>query len=175
VRRLLANAAAAERSGELQLRQFAAVAGDDGEVQLLFEESADRAQLHKQRLETRLAELGVPQSSSSQDLATALKAAPQIAQNARVVEEHLLQNLILASAMKAGECALYETLAVAAAAAGDSATEVLAREIEQREQCTLERFRHFLPSRSKIAFNMLTVSEVDPAVETKVKDDRPES
>ncbi len=175
VRQFLANAAAAERSGELQLREFAAAAGDDEEVQSLFEENADGARLQGQRLGIRLAELGAPEPSSARSLASALKVAPQIVQGARVTEEHLLQNLMLAYATAAGECALYETLSTAAALARDSATEALAREIQQKEQSTLARMWHFLSSRSKIAFNMLTISEVDPAVETKVKDDRLES
>lgn len=172
---LLANAAAAERSGERRWREFAAAAGDDEEVQSLFEKSAAFARSHDQRIGMRLAELAALETPDAEDFSGALAATSQIGQSARAPEEDLLHNLILASAVKAGQRALYKSLGVAAAMAGDSATETLAREIEQNEQSTFEQVRHFLPSRSKIAFNMLTISEVDPAVETKVKDDRPES
>jgi hypothetical protein len=175
LRQLLASVAAAERSGEQQLREFGAAAGDDREVQSLFYESADSAKSHGQRIGMRLAELGATETSGGPDFVPATAAAPQIGRSAHISEEHLLHNLILASAMQAGKCALYKSLSAAASVAGDSATEVLAAELERNEQDTLERVRHFIPSRSKIAYNMLTLSEVDPAIETKAKDDRLES
>ncbi len=174
-RQLLASVAAAERSGEQQLHGFGATAQDDQEVQSLFAECAESARSHRQQIRTRLAELGAPDESEAQDFAAAQAVAPQIGRTVHAPEESLLHSLILASAMQAGRCALYRSLATAASVAGDSVTEVLATEIEQNEQSTLEKVRHFLPSRAKIAFNMLTVSEVDPAVETKAKDDRIES
>jgi len=63
---------------------------------------------------------------------------------------------------------MYEALAHVAREAGDALTEALAREIQEQEQRAAEKIFHFLPSRSKIAFNVLTADEVDdPAVATK--------
>ena len=175
LRRLLANAVAFEQSGEQRWREFAATTGDDDEVRSLFEEGAASAILNGQRMGVRLAELGRLEDPDTGHFAAAFESASQVGQTARAPEEYLLHNLVLASAMKAECCALYRSVAIAAATAGDRQTEVLARDIGENEQNGLEKLRHLLPSRSKIAFNMLTVSEIDPAVETKAKDDRPGS
>jgi hypothetical protein len=176
LKQLLANAAAVERSAEQRWREFAAVTGDDEEVRSLFETGAATAKSNGQRVQMRLEDLdAVLETTGAQELNDVLQAAPQIGQNARSVEERLLHNLIFASAEKAGRCALYKSLGATAAVTGDAVTASLAKEIEENERKILERVGHLLPSRSKIAFNMLTVSEVDPAVETKAKDDRPQS
>jgi hypothetical protein len=52
------------------------------------------------------------------------------------------------------------------------ATEELARESQEQERTTAERVWKFLPSRSKIAFNMLNLQEVDPSVETRAIENR---
>lgn len=176
LRQLLANAVAIEQSGEQRWREFAAATGDDDEVRSLFEASAVSAVSNGQRVRLRLEELGAASDATNvQQPDDVLQAAPQIGQNARGVEERVLHNLMFTSAEKAGQCALYKSLGATAAVIGDSATAILAKEIEESERKILEGVGHLLPSRSKIAFNMLTVSEVDPAVETKAKDDRPES
>ncbi len=86
------------------------------------------------------------------------------------MEGKLVQNLITALCVETGEMAMYEALASVAAAAGDGTTELLAREIQAEEQRTAEKLFHFLPTRSKIAFNVLTAGEVDPSVETKTSE-----
>jgi hypothetical protein len=170
------DAAALERSGEQRWRELVAATSDDDDVRSLFEASAASATSNGQRVRRRLLELGFAvESTGSHEPNDILQAAPQIEQNARGVEERLLHNLIFAAADKAGQCALYKSLGAVAALTGDTATGVLVREIEENEQRILERVGHLLPSRAKIAFNMLTISEVDPAVDTKAKDDRPES
>jgi ferritin-like metal-binding protein YciE len=94
--------------------------------------------------------------------------ATSIAEIGHTPEEQLVQNLITAYCVETGECAMYEALAVSARTAGDSETEALAREIQAEEVRAAEKIFRFLPSRSKIAFNVLTAGELDPAVETKV-------
>jgi ferritin-like metal-binding protein YciE len=175
LKQLLADAAAVERSGERRWRKFAASTGDDDEVRSLFEAGADSAMLNGQRVRLRLEEMAAIETAGAQGMDDLLEAGPQIGQNAHSVEERLLYNLIFASAEKAGHCALYKCLSATAAVTGDVATAVLAQEIEENDRQVLESVGRLLPSRSKIAFNMLTVSEVDPAVETKAKDDRIES
>jgi ferritin-like metal-binding protein YciE len=67
---------------------------------------------------------------------------------------------------------MYEALAAAAEAAGDNATEALAREIQAEEKQTANKIWRFIASRAKIAFNLLTVAETDPSVNTKTQDNR---
>ena len=70
------------------------------------------------------------------------------------------------------ECAMYEALAAAAEAAGDNATETLARDIQAEEKQTADKIWRFIHSRAKIAFNLLTASETDPSVNTRMADNR---
>ncbi len=162
----LIDALAAEKAFEERLRSFAQE-GDDDEVQLTFAEHAEETRLQLDRLTNRLASLGAAKSSAKSGLASFLTLAPAIAQSGHIVEERLVQNLITAFCVETGECAMYEALALAAHAAGDRETEALAREIQAEERRAADRIFHFLPSRSKIAFNVLTADEIDPAVETR--------
>jgi ferritin-like metal-binding protein YciE len=157
-----------------QITEFAAAATEDKEVQSLFEQIVETSGTHERLLRARLSELGadgpsIPLSitSSGVDLFTM--------QRSKVTEEEVLRSILSTYVSTAGQCALYDTLVALAGTAGDEATKALAEELGQTEQGTAERIWHLIPTRSKIAFNMLTVSEVDPAVETKLKDDRVES
>ncbi|MDQ2841517.1 MAG: DUF892 family protein [Acidobacteriota bacterium] len=171
LKRYLDKAISAERGCEIQLRDFAK-AGDDDEVQAAFETDAAAALLQRERLTGRLRELG-PQPGDIHTETDALQdLAPKIASPENSIEERTLQALISAYTAAAGGFARYEFLGLIARRAGDSGTEHLARQIQAEKRTAAERIWHFLPSRSKIAFNMLTVSEVDPAVETKVADNR---
>jgi ferritin-like metal-binding protein YciE len=78
----------------------------------------------------------------------------------------------MAFAAENSEYAMYEALAAAAEAAGDSVTETLAREIQATEKQAAEKIWRFVPSRAKIAFNLLTASETDPSVNTRAADNR---
>ncbi len=168
----LQDAVAAEKTFEAQLRDFAGFNGDDDEVQSLFAAHADETRVQRERLVARLGEIGGDVSSAKASLAAVLSMAPQIAQAGHAKEERTVQNLIIAYTIKAGECAMYESLACVARAARDRRTEALAREIQSQERRAAEKIFHLLPSRSKIAFNMLTLTEIDPSVETKIADDR---
>lgn len=173
VRHYIEDIMAAEQHIETQLRDFAAAEDDDQEVQDAFANHAEQTRFQQQRLSDRLDQLGEhPGNQVRGDFASLLNVAPQIVQSGNIVEERTLQNLIVSYTVELGECALYETLAAVAHAAGDNITEALARQIQMEERATAEKLWHFLPSRSKIAFNMLTISELDPAVETKLADDR---
>ena len=171
IRQYLEDLVTAEKDFEKQLRDFSR-SGDDDEVQAAFAEHADETKRQQQRLATRLTEIGGRVLSRTGGFASILNLTPQLPQAAEIVEEKTLQNLLIGYTMEAGEFAMYETLATLARAAGDYDTEQLAKQIQTEERNAAERIWHFLPSRSKIAFNMLTVSEIDPAVETKMADDR---
>jgi len=101
-----------------------------------------------------------------------LEGTPKLAESGGLLEERTLQNLIVAFTTKKAESAMYEALAATAEAAGDAATARLARGSQKEEAAAAEQLWHFLPSRSKIAYNMLTVTEVDPSVETKAATNR---
>lgn len=167
LREYLENAIAAVEAFAKRLREFA-TEGDDQEAQLAFADHADESSLITDRLKARLAELGGSPSRGKSALAVFLQVAPSVAKAGHTAEERLVQNLITAYCVEAGECAMYEALAATANAAGDTATESLAREAQAQEQRAAEKLFHFLPTRSKIAFNVLTADEIDPAVETKV-------
>ena len=163
----LRDAVAAEKRFEGQLRTFAQE-GDDQDVQRAFIQHADETQAQYRRLSERLAALGYQSTESQNTMSSIADFAPKFAELGSTPEERLLQNLITAFCIETGEIAMYEALAAVAQAAGDFTTETLARDIQTEEQRTAEKVFHFLPTRSKIAFNVLTADEVDPAVQTKV-------
>jgi len=171
VRRYLQDAIAAETGFESQLRSFAHE-GDDFEVQALFFGHAAETSRQVERLTARLQELGGSPAGAKSPLAHLFSSAPKIAQATHKPEERIVQNLIMAFCVENGERAMYEALATTARIAGDGATERLALEIAAEETTTAEKIWHFLPSRSKIAFNVLTAGEIDPSVDTRTVDDR---
>jgi ferritin-like metal-binding protein YciE len=167
IRKYLLDAISAEKAFEQRLLDFSRV-GDDNEVQLVFAEHASETRSQLARLQAWLAVLGSDEPAGKSMGAEFLSLAPSIAEIGHTPEEQLVQNLITAYCVEMGECAMYEALAVSARAAGDANTEALAREIQAEELRAAERIFRFLPTRSKIAFNVLTAGELDPAVETKV-------
>lgn len=171
VRRYLADAIAAEKSFETQLRSFAQE-GDDEEVQAAFQKHADETKIQYQKLTERLETLGGAVSAAKSLFAHLFTLTPKTAQIGHSAHERLTQNLITAFAVENGERAMYEALASVSEAAGDAATEALARQIQAEETQVAERIWRFIPNRAKIAFNLLTAGEIDPAIETKAPDDR---
>lgn len=167
IRQYLIDAVAAEKAFEPQLRSFAAE-GDDEHVQLAFAEHAEETRVQHERLSAHLRSFSPAESQAESSLASLAEIAPKFAAAGSTVEERLVQHLISAFCIESGECAMYEALATVARAAGDTATEALARQIQAEERRAAEKIWHFLPTRSKIAFNVLTADEIDPAVETKV-------
>lgn len=167
IRQYIKDAIAAEKAFEDQLRSFANDVSDDEEVQFVFADHADETRVQADRLTAHLASLGTDEEPGKTLLATLMNVAPKFAQAGHTPEERLVQNLIAAYCIESGESAMYEALAYVARDAGDFATEALAREIQEEERRAAEKIFHFLPTRSKIAFNVLTADEIDPAVETK--------
>jgi ferritin-like metal-binding protein YciE len=171
VRRYLEDAIAAEKSFETQLQGFAQE-GDDEEVEAVFAIHAAETRRQYDRLTARLEELGGSPSTAKSFLAHVFGVAPKSAQVGHASEERTTQNLIMAFTVENSECAMYEALAAAAEAAGDPATETLAREIQAEERQTAEKIWHFIASRAKIAFNLLTATETDPSVNTRAAGNR---
>lgn len=167
----LADAIAAESSFEAQLRDFADD-GDDDEVKAVFAAHAVETRTQRERLTARLSELGASPSAGKNMLARIFALAPRTAQIGHIQEERTVQNIIVAYTIESSEQAMYHALISVAEAAGDLRTAALARDIQAEETTTAEKLWHFLPTRSKIAYNMLTVQEIDPAIETKAADDR---
>lgn len=166
MRRYLEDAIAAESSFESQLRAFSAE-GDDEEVRGAFAEHADETRRQYYRLSARLEQLGGNPSNTKSMLAHLFSLTPRLAQASHRQEERTAQNLIMAFSVETGECAMYEALATVAEVAGDSVTQSLARDIQAQERRTAERIWRFIPSRAKIAFNVLTAGEIDPALATR--------
>ena len=171
LRRCLIQAIAAVRAFETDLRAFSEE-GDDAEVQSAFRDLADLAATHQVRLSERSAQTGDAPADQESSFAAALRALPAPPRLGDGPDERLAQNLITAFAVEQSECALYEALAATAAAAGDPVTEALARDIQLQAADNAKKLWKFLPSRAKIAFNVRTAGEIDPAVETKTVDDR---
>lgn len=169
--RYLQDAVAAETSFESQFRAFAEE-GDDEEVRSLFAQHAQETQRQCHRLSARLEHLGGSSSTAKSMLAHFFTLTPKLAQATHLEEERTTQNLIIAFSVENGQCAMYEALATAARAAGDTATETLAREIQAQEKDKARTIWRLIPSRTKIALNMLTAGEVDPAIETRATENR---
>jgi ferritin-like metal-binding protein YciE len=167
----LADAIAAEQKFESQLRDFASD-GDDDEVRNVFAAHAEETSRQHERLSERLRELGGTPSAGKNFLARIFSLTPRAAQLGHIQEERTVQNIIAAYSVETAEQAMYHALILIAEAAGDSRTAALAREIQAEETSTAQKLWHFIPTRSKIAYNMLTIQEIDPAIETKVADDR---
>jgi ferritin-like metal-binding protein YciE len=172
IQKYLQDSLAAEASFESQLRSFASDVVDDFEVQALFFGYAAETHRRIERLTARLQELGGSTSVAKSSLAHLFSSAPRIAQAGHALEERIVQNLIAAFAIANGKRAMYQALAIAAGTAADITTESLARETVTEESATAEKVWRFLPSRSKIAFNVLTAGEIDPSIDTKTTDDR---
>lgn len=164
------DAIAAERSFEAQLRHFS-MEGDDPEVQGLFAELAAAALLHSERMAESPA-VSNDALKSRDFFSEVLAPAPKARQDNHVTEERLAQNLIMAFALAKGGCAMYKALEAVARVSAEERIAGLAQDLSTEQNRAAERIWHFLPSRSKIAFNVLTAGEIDPAIETRAPDDR---
>ncbi|MBV9611071.1 MAG: DUF892 family protein [Acidobacteriaceae bacterium] len=171
IRRYLQDAIAAAASSEKWLREVSQE-GDDDEVRSLFALHATEAQRQREQLSARVAQLGGASSGGQDLLALLFATLPNTAQRAHRQEERTAHNLCVAFSVAHAACAIYQALASVAHAAANDLTEDLARQFEQQERQNAAKIWRFIPSRAKVAFNMLTPQEIDPAIETKAADDR---
>jgi ferritin-like metal-binding protein YciE len=131
--RYLQDAEAAERNFEDALNTFAKT-GEQAEVQQLFQTASAQARTQHERLAARLRSLGAEPSTAKSILAHLLGFAPTIAQVGHEPAEKNTQHLMVCIAAASAEMAMYESLASAAALAGDLETERLARQLQEEER-----------------------------------------
>ncbi len=164
IARYLDDAVAAERSVASQLRDLAAD-GDDDEVRQLLSDAAAQSEKRAEDLEARK-DHGGPNAlkTIAASLFANVSHTPQIG---HLTEERILQNLITGYTMTMSVCGMYRALRAAAAEAGDSAAESFAAEAISSGSSVAGKLFHLIPTRAIIAYNMLTVTEIDLSVETK--------
>lgn len=102
---------------------------------------------------------------SGVELASQLPVSPFSERND---EEKVLDGLIAAYAALTAKRAVFLGVREAAMNTGETTLAQSAMEAATSAAKASAEAWHFLPSRSKIAFNTLTAGEIDPAVETKV-------
>jgi ferritin-like metal-binding protein YciE len=127
------DAEAAERNFEDALASFSKT-GDQPEVQSLMSMMSAKARTQHERLERRLRQLGGTPSTAKSVLAHMLAFTPVSAQMGHSASEKNTQHRMITYAAAAAEMAMYESLATAAEAAGDSETVRLARELQSEEK-----------------------------------------
>lgn len=155
IQRYLEDAIAAEQTFENQLRTFAAET-DDPTLKALFAQHAEETQSQQDRLTARLAALGGHPSGLKSFLGTLFGMMPKTAQVGHHEAERSTQDLMMAFAVEHSEIAMYEALAVAAEAAGDTETAALARQIQAEEQKTAEKIWSVLGETSRRGFLTVT-------------------
>ncbi len=145
------DAEAAERNFEDALASFAKV-GEQNEVKRLFAVASDKAKTQHERLEARLRALGGSPSTMKSILAHLLTFTPPVAQMGHDPQEKNTQNLMMVIAAASAEMAMYESLASVAAAAGDTETEQLARQLQKEEHDDYEDSWKLLKSSALASF-----------------------
>jgi ferritin-like metal-binding protein YciE len=135
----LTDAIAVERGCEAQLRAFAAGVRDAHDIRQLFLEHAEETRDQHQALADRLRELNGTPTGGPSFLAHLFRSGDAGVVSDREQEERIAQHLMIAFAVENSEVAMYESLATIASAAGDGATEILARQIQNQERATAEK------------------------------------
>ncbi len=155
IKRYLEDAIAAEKSFETQLQGFANE-GDDPVAKAAFHQHALETRNQHTRLTARLEALGGSTSGAKSFLAHLFGLSPKAAQLGHDSEERTTQNLMIAYAVENSEMAMYESLATAAEAAGDTQTASLAREIQAEEKATAEKVWKMIPTAALQAFERVS-------------------
>jgi ferritin-like metal-binding protein YciE len=149
IHRYLQDAIAAEKSFETQLRGFAEEAANEN-AKTAFAVHADETKQQYERLTARLKALGGEPSTLKSLLAHIFNMAPKAAQTGHTEEERTTQDLMMAYSVENAEVAMYESLFIAAQAAGDAETAELARAIQAQEKATAEKVWNLIgPSASE--------------------------
>ncbi len=155
IKRYLEDAIAAEKSFETQLQGFAKE-GDNETVKSAFHQHALETRTQYERLTARLEALGGSTSTAKSILAHIFNLSPKAAQIGHEKEERTTQNLMMAFAVENSECAMYESLAAIADAAGDTQTANLARQIQSEEKATAEKVWKLLSPTALDAYRRIT-------------------
>jgi len=149
--RYIQDAEAAERNFEDALAAFG-MTGEQNAVKSLMSQASTKAKTQHHRLEQRLRALGGEPSTAKSLLAHMLAFGPTLAQIGHEPAEKNTQHLIVVIGAAAAEMAMYESLASVAAAAGDSETEVLARELQKEEREDYELAWNLLQTSARSSF-----------------------
>lgn len=152
---------------EQHFGEFAAAVLEDDETLGLFGDLKEWLASSRVLLTNRQAEVSAGSPVTQQ--AESIKVP---ASHSSVREEALLQNLLSGYSLITQVAALSQILEVTSDAVADTPTATASRGLGAEAEAAAARLWKLLPSRSKIAFNMLTISEVDPSVDTKMSDDR---
>lgn len=155
IQRYLEDAIAAEQNFESTLRANAKEA-EHPEVKAVFENHADETRRQHERLSARLTALGGKPSGVKSFLAHMFGMAPKAAQLGHDPAEKATQDLVMAYAVEHSEIAMYESLAAAAEAAGDTETAALVREIQAEERRAAEKVWNLIVPVSRDAFQKVT-------------------
>jgi ferritin-like metal-binding protein YciE len=153
--RYLEDAIAAEDTFEKQLRQFAGEV-EQPQLRQLFEQHAEETMQQKRMLTDRLQALGGKPSGMKSFMANMFGFGPKAAQMGHDDAEKGTQDLMMAYAVENSEVAMYEALAIAAAAAGDLETERLARSIQDEERRTAQKVWDQLAPCARQSFEKVT-------------------
>jgi ferritin-like metal-binding protein YciE len=151
LQRYLEDVIAAEKSFESQLRTMA-TEGDYAPAKQVFATHASETKSQHERLTARLEQLGGTPSSVKTAMAHVFNFAPKTAQIGHTASEKTSQNIIMGFTVENSEVATYEALATVAAAAGDTVTEKLAREIQEEERRASNSLWHLIAPSCQIAF-----------------------
>ena len=154
----LADAIAAEKSFETQLRDFARE-GSGNQIHALFEQHANEARRQQELLTARLKELGGGPSAAKSFIAHLVGLTPKLAQLGHDVMDRLTQNLIIAFAVQNCEAAMYEALIAVSEWAGDTPTTELARSIQAEERATADKVWQRLAPTALSAFDKMSGAE----------------
>jgi len=153
--RYIQDAEAAERNFEDALASFAK-AGDEPDLKGLFSQMSEMARTQHERLRARLETLGGEPSTMKSVLAHMLAFTPTSAQMGHHPAEKNTQHLMITYSAAAAEMAMYESLATAASAAGDTETERLARQLQAEERQDHEQAWSALQRTARDAFQQVT-------------------
>jgi ferritin-like metal-binding protein YciE len=133
INRYLEDTIAAERNFEHALSTFGD-AGDQEPVQRMLSSFSDKARTQHQRLTALLESRGGSPSEAKTLLAQLLAFTPLTAQIGQGAAEKNTQHLMVTFAAAAAEMAMYESLANAAEAAGETEVVELARTLQKEER-----------------------------------------
>lgn len=158
IQHYLQDAIAAEKSFETQLRGFA----DEATVvsaKTAFATHADETRQQYELLTARLKALGGEPSTLKSFMAHVFNMAPKSAQVGHADEERTTQDLIMAYSVENAEVAMYESLKIAAEAAGDSETFSLANRIQTQEKETAEKVWKLIAPSAEEAFSRVSIAD----------------
>ncbi|HVX65499.1 MAG TPA: DUF892 family protein [Bryobacteraceae bacterium] len=150
--RYLEDAIAAEGNFENQLSSLSKGSAQ-GFVRDLFAKFSTGARSQKETLTERLQSLGGSPSTAKGILARLLAFSPMLAQAGQHPQDKDTQHLIMVAGAAGAEMAMYEAMAVVAAAAGDAETEGLARHMQTEERSDREKTWEVLGRSASLAFH----------------------